>query len=332
MNPLHPAPLAPDRIAAELCRALRGPRSQVQLARRLGYRSNVPASWESGRSAPPATTFFAACETLGVPLADGMGAFFSEAVDFVANLGEPAGTAALIQKLRGSLSTRALSERTGLSRHALGRWQRGEATPRLPDLIAIVHHATGRLLDFIHLIVDPATLPSLAERWRQLVVGRDLLIERPWVQPVLLALELVDYRSLERHDTGWLAARLGLQPAVVEEGLRALADTDQIRWTGSHWSLHRVRTIETRRSTAGVVAMRGWFAERALERLRWDQADATFSQNLFAVAEDDIERIRRLQVQYFRELQGLVSASEPSERVVFVQWSVVPWDVREHKD
>ena len=37
-----------EAIAADLVRALRGGRTQAELSRRLGYRSNIVHRWESG--------------------------------------------------------------------------------------------------------------------------------------------------------------------------------------------------------------------------------------------------------------------------------------------
>lgn len=313
-------------LAAELCRALRGSRSQIQLARRLGYRSNVPAAWESGRSAPPLRTFLRAAERVGVPVRPGLADFLACTVEEVPPLDTDEGLAALIRRLRGPRTTTELAEESGLSRHALGRWQRGQAEPRLPDLLRVVEAGTGRLLDFVDVFVDPGELPSVVVAWQRLRDGRELLVRSPWVQPVLLALELAAYQALPAHDTGWLARRLDLEEERVEDALARLEQTDQIQWTGTHFRLHRVRTIDTRRDAAGVLAMRAWFAEDALARLRADQADATFSQNLFSISSADLERLRALHVTHFREVQALVAASEPGERLVLLQRSIVPVD------
>lgn len=313
-----------ERIVCELCRRLRGNRSQIQLARRLGYRSNVPATWESGRAAPPATTFFRACERLGLEVRVPLEAFLGGV--HLGDLTRVEGVAELIGRLRGGETTLALAEASGVSRHALGRWQRGESEPRLPDLLRVVDHGTRRLLDFLAIFTDPGELPSVADEWERLREGRALLVREPWVQPVLLGLELAGYRALAAHDDGWLARRLGESVERVQEALERLAATDQIAWTGTHWRLHRVRTIDTRRDADGVLAMRVWFAEQALGRLRAGAPEGTFSQNLFTLSEEDLERLHELHVRHFEEIRALVAQSEPGERIVFLQRSIVPWD------
>jgi transcriptional regulator with XRE-family HTH domain len=48
-------------LARQFLRAVRGRRSQVAFARRLGYASNVAAEWESGRREPSAADALSAC-------------------------------------------------------------------------------------------------------------------------------------------------------------------------------------------------------------------------------------------------------------------------------
>ncbi|MDD9933044.1 MAG: helix-turn-helix transcriptional regulator, partial [Myxococcales bacterium] len=50
----------------QLLRALRGSRSQVAFARRLGYRGNPIADWEAGRRTPTAEALLRVCARIGV--------------------------------------------------------------------------------------------------------------------------------------------------------------------------------------------------------------------------------------------------------------------------
>src|SRR5262245_34102929 len=64
-----------DAIARDLVRALRGGRSQVAFARRLGFRSNAVYTWESGRRWPAASVFLDAAERVGIDVRLGLRGF-----------------------------------------------------------------------------------------------------------------------------------------------------------------------------------------------------------------------------------------------------------------
>ncbi|MEM6925788.1 MAG: helix-turn-helix domain-containing protein, partial [Myxococcota bacterium] len=64
-----------DTVARQLVRALRGHRSQVQLARRLGFRTNPVAEWEAGRRRPRVKVVLRIAELNGVDVREAFRAF-----------------------------------------------------------------------------------------------------------------------------------------------------------------------------------------------------------------------------------------------------------------
>jgi hypothetical protein len=66
-----------------------------------------------------------------------------------------------------------------------------------------------------------------------------------------------------------------------------------------------------------------WWTRQALERFEQND-EGLLSYNLFAVSERDYERLRELHLAYFRELRGIVAASQPAERVVLAHLSLLP--------
>src|SRR5262245_21153082 len=123
-----------ERLAADFLRALRGKRSQRALSRRLGYRTNIAYTWESGRSFPTAARTFAVAERVGIDVRSAIGAFFGTPPAWV---GESApatreGVARLLAELRGRQSIVDIARAVGKSRFATARWLQGLAEPRLP--------------------------------------------------------------------------------------------------------------------------------------------------------------------------------------------------------
>ena len=204
-----------------------------------------------------------------------------------------------------------------------GRWLRGNAEPRLPDLLRFVEAASTRLLDFVALFADPAALPCAAEAWRRLEAARRLTYEQPWAPAVLLALELSDYQQLPAHDDAWLAARLGLPEATVRICLALLADARQITLYRDRWRRVEVQSVDTRLPSR-PSALKRWWTQVALDRI--EAPDGARSFTICAVSQADFERIQLLQRAYYRDLRAIIAESNPSERVVLVNLHTVALD------
>lgn len=316
-----------EALAAQVVRELRGERSQVQLSRRLGFASNAVYAWEAGRKFPRATTFFLLLERVGHPLDALLRRFLPQppAALLQANLRERDGVAALLGHLAADRTAVELGEALGTGRQVVGRWLRGESEPRLPQLLAWIEVTTDRLPDFVATFADPAALPSLRLRWSRLTRSRELLIEAPWVQTLLLATELQDYQHLAEHDGDWVSARMGVSRERVDEGLELLASAGLLRWTGTHWTPGGAQTIDTPREREGVRQLKRHWLTVVRERFEAD-APGLYSHNLFAVAAEDVAALEALHIEYFHKVRELVARSEPSERVVLLQHNLVPLD------
>jgi len=307
----------PQQVARELLRALRGRRSQVAFSRRLGYRTNVVYTWESGRRWPTAAELFRAARVLRgapeAPLAEFFGArpAWLDEVD----LATPRGVHHLVGELCGSITRVALAARIGCSRHAVGRWLTGRALPRVPELLAIAHHATGRLPDFVACFTDPETLPSVAPTWRTLEQRRTLVWRLPWAPAVLRALELDAYRALPAHRPGWIAERLGLPAEIEAACLGALEQAEAIRWTGTHYAIGAPLVVDTRRSPGGGRELQAHWARVGLDRIERGRP-GLFAYNVMSVSTATLEALQQLHRAHYARVRDLVAASDRSDRVL----------------
>ena len=313
-----------EALSCALVRSLRGERSQRALSRRLQYTTNVVYLWESGRRWPTAAAFFWLAHRSDIDVEAAVRRFVPLEPD-APPLWRPEGVAALLRKLQGATPALELARRTGRSRDAVGRWLRGDAEPRLPDLLRLVDAASTRLLDFVALFVDPATLPPdiAATAWRRLEAARRLTHEQPWAPAVLLSLELEAYQALSRHDDGWLARRLGLPLQTVSTCLALLADAGQIQPAARGlWRRVEVQSVDTR-IPSRPNDLKRWWSQVALDRI---DADGNCSFTICAVSEADFVRIQALQRSYYRDLRALIAESTPSERVVLVNLQTLALD------
>jgi transcriptional regulator with XRE-family HTH domain len=305
-----------DRVAAELLRALRGARSQVQWSRRLGYRSNVAYAWESGRRWPTAAETLRAVRRSGLDLDAALRAFLGQRPPWVdeVDVATAEGVARLLDDLRGALPITDLARRAGVSRSAMSRWLSGSTQPRLPEFLGAVEAASVRLVDFVTALVPADQVPSVRPLWERLEARRRGAFEAPWTQAVVRALELVDYRALPAHEPGWVARRLGIAPEEEAVCLGHLERSGQIRWDGARWQVEAL-AVDTRTSPEIGPHLKAHWTGVARERIDAG-APGQFSYNVFTVSQRDLARIRELHLAYYQELRAIVADSEPAERVV----------------
>jgi transcriptional regulator with XRE-family HTH domain len=305
-----------ELLARQLLRAFRGSRSQVGFSRKLGYRTNVVYTWESGRRWPTAAVALRAAARAGVDVTAALHAFYGARPPWIDSIApaSPEGISRLLSDLRGHTPILDLARRTGRSRYAVARWLSGEAEPRLPDFLRLVEAASLRLLDLVAAITDPSKLSAARDAWATLEVHRRASYEVPWIPAVLRALELAEYAALPAHVPGWIASRLGISREEEQRCLDLLAESGQIRKRRRRWVQERVLTVDTKQNPGAERHLKSWWAQVGLERLRAG-SKGLFSFNVFSVSRADLARLRELHLGYFRALRSIVAESTPGEHV-----------------
>lgn len=314
-----------EQLASQTLQALRNSRSQLMLSRRLGYKANVVHTWERGRRWPTAARVFEVVRRLGgdpsrrvEEIFPGSGPLMRAHPPDTA-----AGVAALLELVRGATPIGELATRAGFSRFAVSRWLKGTAEPRLPDFLRLLDAATGRFPELPGLWTDPRGVRLVAADFQALERARVSGQTHPWAAAVRLCLELEGYRALPRHDSAWIAARLGLSEREVEDSLAHLRSAREIHPVGAHFVPNHVHTVDTRPASGRSRAKAHW--AKVAEARHTDDGAAS-SYNLFAVSEADLEKIRLLQRDYFRAVRAIVAQSSPAERVALAWWEILPLD------
>ncbi len=308
-----------ERLASELVRCVRGRRSQVSVSQRLGYTTNVVYTWESGRSFPSALSFLELAQACRVPVRKVLSQFYVKPPLWLSQqkaIPSRAVVAAFLRDQRGSTPIGELAQAAEVSRFALARWLKGSVQPSLPDFLRVVHVATQRLLGWVKLFADPEQLPSLAAEWRRQNAARCAAYEQPWSQAVLRALELAAYRALERHQPGWIAARLGISEAREREALALLAQSGQIVSTGGLYTVNQTAPLNLRDDPGAARAQRAFWVQVAAERA--SVAQGMFAYNVCGVSAADLGRLKQLQRDYLQRARAIIAASEPVEHVALL--------------
>jgi transcriptional regulator with XRE-family HTH domain len=309
-------------IASELVRAVRGPRSQRALSRRLGFSTNVVYGWESGRAAPTALQFFELLEKSGVDTRVRVSGFYVKPPLWLSTMRvfpSRAGLAAFLRDQRGATTIQELAAGTGISRFALSRWFKGSAEPKLPDLLSVVQFTTLRMHDFVAQFVSPEAVPTLSREWQRQQAARKAAYDLPWTQAVLRSLELEAYGHLPKHEVGWIAKELGIDVDVEVEALRLLEFSGQVVRDGERYRAKPL-AVDLRTDPRAAIAQRTFWTRVAMDRAPEDPGMYAF--NVCGVSLRDLERLKQMQREYLKRARGIIAESQPVEVVALIQTQV----------
>jgi transcriptional regulator with XRE-family HTH domain len=296
----------PERAAQELLRAIRGEISQVALSRRLGYRSNVVASWEGGHRFPGLDETLRAAELRHIDVKGVTVSFHPR----TAELFDASAPHAWLDALRGKATHRDVAVRSGFSEHQVGRWMRGETRPRLPEFLVLLEALTGRLTDWVAALVPIEAVPSLAPAHAARTRVRRLVFEEPWTAGVLPLVGLLQ----PLHDPARpIARKLGIEVETVQRVLLALAEAGVVSIGPKGAQVVAPLTVDTQPSDEDVRALRRHWVSVSHGRLLEPRPSDRFHYNVFNVSREDLARIHELQATTFRELRAIVAASPRAE-------------------
>lgn len=307
---------------------MRGRRSQTQLMRRLGYASNAPYLWESGRRFPP-TSVLVRLLTLKGSTLGGMTGFAGMPEPLPRSWGARE-TGVWLRELLGETPATEIARAVQSDRGTVARWLRGQTEPRVPELLRLVDTLTHRLVELVALFVEPERLPSLRGLARQLRAQARIAYELPWSHALLRSLELREYRDAGRHVPERLARAIGLEAEEVETLLTELRAAGLIRRWKGQWRPVSVLTVDTRARVEGDRLLKLHWAKVATQRLEAGpiRVDSYFSYNLCAVSHADYTRIRELHQEYYERVRRVVAESKTADRVLLINQQLVPLDVR----
>ncbi len=314
----------------QLLRALRGSRSQVAFARRLGYRGNPVTDWERGSRKPTAVEALRAAERVGLDVRAAFARFVPiepPSYEAAASRGRKRTLriGQWLDVLRGDLAIHELARRVGRSRFGVGRWLAGRTQPRLHELIELIDAITGRAHDWVAELVPIEQVPSLLSAHVKARAARSIAFDQPWTEAVLRVLETTRYREQPDVAHGALAAWLGIPLATLESALAGLVEAGVLEPSEAGYRALRPLSVDTR--SAGAEALRRLQAHwLGVAQVRAQAgADDWFAYNTISCTKADLTLIEDCLRRAYREIRGIVAGSEPSEVAALVLMQLVKW-------
>ena len=311
-----------EHEAARFLRALRGRRSQVAWARRLGYRGNPITNWERGKRFPTARETLRAA-SYAVPDARERLLAFAPGVALGA-LDDPQTLAAWLAALAAGVKQGDLAARCGVSRYAIRRWLTGRAEPRLPDFFRLLDAISGRLPEWVAAFIPIEQIPQLNQRHAKVQAAKRIAFDAPWSEAILRLLETRDFAALPRHDPASVATPLGISEGEATRCLTLLVDSGIINRSRGKYSVGTAESVDTRGGRAALLRLKHHWSSVATQQLQTPAHDTDLhAYNVISLSNQDLSRVRELLRATFREIRSLVAASEPAETVALVNLQLV---------
>jgi hypothetical protein len=111
---------------------------------------------------------------------------------------------------------------------------------------------------------------------------------------------------------------------TVLQVVAALVDAAVLEWVNDHYEVTGSLAVDTRDSAAMTVRSRHHWARVAYERVQRNESD-WFAYNVISVSEVDCDRIEQILRAAYREVRGIVSQSQPSERAALLTVQLARW-------
>ncbi|HEX2732073.1 MAG TPA: DUF4423 domain-containing protein [Polyangiaceae bacterium] len=186
--------------------------------------------------------------------------------------------------------------------------------------------STGRVQDWVAELVEIEQVPALAMRYRAAHAAKQLAFDAPWTEAILRALETPSYAALAQHEASWISQLLGLSEPEIRRCLDLLDQAGLVRWNGTRYAELKPLTVDTRGGKGALHALKAHWARVAAQRAAEPRKGDLFAYNVMSAATADLERIRALLGEVYREIRAIVAASEPPERVALLNLQLLHWD------
>jgi transcriptional regulator with XRE-family HTH domain len=312
-----------ERAACEILRAIRGGRSQVAFARRIGYRGNPITDWEHGRRYPTAPEALRVAARVRFDVAAAFAPFLPAPPP---TSGEQWSVAQWLDSLRGSTPVADLARRAERSRFSVSRWLSGRSTPRLPDFLRLLEAITGRAAEWVSALVPIERVPSLASEYRRVSAARNVAADCPWSEAIMRVMETGRFRGHRGDSVAFIAEALGASDVDIRQALLALEQAGLIEANQRAYRVTGTLMVDTKLSVQGRKRLRAHWATVAQQRVIADGDDETwFAYNVISVSASDYARIEQRLRAAYREVRSIVQASEPVEVAALLTMQLCPW-------
>jgi len=208
-------------VALEILRLQRGNRSAAQFSRRLGFKSNQIARWESGHSVFTWADLLDVCAREGVPVRD-------QLEKRTLLNGDPADLKRLFLYYLPNYSNANISRRLKVAPSTVTKWMRNQTSPPAQFIFHLMKDSKVSWTSFVSSFLPDAKVPH--ELGAEEVKLRNILATNPLTEVILHLLNREE--ALLRSESARIFAdRLGLEFKLVKQLIDDLTSAGLLNWS-----------------------------------------------------------------------------------------------------
>jgi len=290
-----------NKVCQELLRAMRSKRSQNVVNRKLGYSFNQVSRWESGRKRILWTEFLKFAHVCNSDIQGPVARSFGY-------LGPLEQTDNLVKHLVGNCKKSEIIESIECSRFQLSRWLAGKQVPTLAHVLGLADLTYRSLPQFLSSFVDIKKIPTLYERYEREVIEKNLIYEHPYTASILHSLSLKSYKSLPKHEEGFLAKYLGISLEAERTAIKELKRIRRIRRKRGLYVAEE-KTFDISGNFDGGRRIRMYWAEESrkfLASLREAPQRSLGGINVFSLSDQALQKISEKYFVFFQDVRQII--------------------------
>lgn len=211
-------------VVSELLLALRGKRKTAELSKALGFKYNKVHRWESGEKQLRWDEFCNYCKILDIPISKILRDIFKfdqpDPLKFLKHLYENRFPRYTVQ---------SLSEQMHRHPSAIRRYLDGETFPDLEFVLAFIDSDVNRLSVFLSSLLPANSDSPLRAKVDLEFKKMNSLGEYPMAAAIEMWLVTKDYLALPRHDSSFIANRVGSSAQQVDHILELMLSSETVK-------------------------------------------------------------------------------------------------------
>lgn len=312
------------RMARDIVKFARKPLKQNELDAALGFHFKKCSKWETGKNQIQWREFVTLCNVRNLSLAKAFDHLFSISTD-------PHKSDKIVSSLTASYDPVITAKTLNKSTSTLNRWRSGAIDPPLSSMLALIN-MHGILLQFLDILFGER--PAFAQL-KELQKNQDLYLKLQYDYPeaplILTAMELKEFRRLPSYKPGWIANKIGIDPAREREILNYMLSLGMLRRTGQSYQPLIFGTDvswSTKDSFQAHKTIKShWFreAERLLKESTPENLKCRGGYIIYSVNDEVQDRIAKEAAAFYRNVLTIIENMDNSknDKLAVIQYQIL---------